>query len=506
MRIFFMGKHGGSHPKENKERTSHLPITVAKVPGELVFPLSMHIGAPAKPVVEVGQKVKIGTLLAEAGGFVCAPVHASVSGEVTAIEKRPTLNGPADCIVVKNDGKDTFEEAVREREIPENSQEILDIIRNAGIVGMGGAAFPTAVKLDPPKGSVIDTLIINGAECEPYSTSDHRVMVEEGDEIIKGVQIALKLFPNLKKVFIAIEDNKPDAIEAMKKAASEEKDMEVRPLHTMYPRGSEKNLIKDLTGREVPPGGLPAGVRCVLMNVSTTRAVYRAAALGEPLYQRVVSVSGTPVKNPKNLLVRVGTPVDSLLEECEGFTEPVEKLLSGGPMMGRALPDVKVPIIKAMTAITGPDGRRSESRRGIRLHHVRRVHSCLSCEPSAHSHQRSLQQGRSGCGQEAGSHGTASNVETAPISVHRRFRCWTTSEMPKQPLKPSRKRRERSMMEKSATMKSGPSPHIRTPRTTPWVMTQVLIALIPPTCGSHLLLRLESASAHRSGHGYLCGQ
>ncbi|MBO1265202.1 electron transport complex subunit RsxC [Proteiniclasticum sp. SCR006] len=352
MRIFFMGKHGGSHPKENKERTSHLPITVAKVPGELVFPLSMHIGAPAKTVVEVGQKVKIGTLLAEAGGFVCAPVHASVSGEVTAIEKRPTLSGPAECIVVKNDGKDTFEESIKEREVPGDNQEILDIIRNAGIVGMGGAAFPTAVKLDPPKGSVIDTLIINGAECEPYSTSDHRVMVEEGDEIIKGVQIARKLFPKLKKVFIAIEDNKPDAIEAMKKAASEEKDIEVRPLHTMYPRGSEKNLIKDLTGREVPPGGLPAGVRCVLMNVSTTRAVYRAVALGEPLYQRVVSVSGTPVKNPKNLLVRVGTPVESLLEECEGFTEPVEKLLSGGPMMGRALPDVKVPIIKAMTAIT----------------------------------------------------------------------------------------------------------------------------------------------------------
>ena len=352
MRIFFMGKHGGSHPRENKERTSHLPITVAKVPEELVFPVSMHIGAPAEPVVEVGQKVKIGTLLAKAGGFVSAPVHSSVSGEVTAIEKRPTLNGSADCIVVKNDGQDSFEESIREREETSDSKEILEIIRNAGIVGMGGAAFPTAVKLDPPKGSTIDTLIINGAECEPYSTSDHRVMVEEGEEIIKGINVARKLFPKLRQIFVAIEDNKPDAIEAMRKAATEYKDIEVRPLRTMYPRGSEKNLIRDLTGREVPPGGLPAGVRCVLMNVSTTRAVYRAVSLGEPLYQRVVSVSGTPVQDPKNLLVRVGTPVASLLEECGGFSESVYKLLSGGPMMGRALTDSSLPVIKAMTAIT----------------------------------------------------------------------------------------------------------------------------------------------------------
>lgn len=352
MRIFFMGKHGGSHPKENKERTSHLPITKARVPKELVFPVSMHIGAPAKPVVEVGQKVKIGTLLAEAGGFVSAPVHASVSGEVLAIEKRPTLNGPAECIVILNDEQDTLEDSIKEREETEDSKEILELIRNAGIVGMGGAAFPTSVKLDPPKGSVIDTLIINGAECEPYSTSDHRVMVEKGEEIVYGINVARKLFPKLKHIYIAIEDNKPDAIEAMKKASEGFSDVEVRPLRTMYPRGSEKNLIRDLTGREVPPGGLPAGVRCVLMNVSTTRAVYRAVRLGEPLYERVVSVSGTPVAEPKNLLVRIGTPVESLLEECGGFTEPVHKLLSGGPMMGRTLSDGKVPIIKAMTAIT----------------------------------------------------------------------------------------------------------------------------------------------------------
>lgn len=352
MRIFFMGKHGGSHPKANKERTSHVPITTAKVPKELVFPVSMHIGAPAKPVVEVGQKVKIGTLLAEAGGFVSAPVHSSVSGKVTAIEKRPTLNGSADCIVVENDGMDTFEESIKERDEITDAKEILEIIRNAGIVGMGGAAFPTSVKLDPPEGSVIDTLIINGAECEPYSTSDHRVMLEQSEEIIKGIGVARHLFPKLKNIYVAIEDNKPDAIEAMRNVSKVFDDIEVRPLRTMYPRGSEKNLIKDLTGREVRPGGLPLEVRCVLMNVSTTRAVYRAVKFGEPLYQRVVSVSGTPVENPKNLLVRVGTPVETLLEECGGFKESVHKLLSGGPMMGRALSDVRVPVIKAMTAIT----------------------------------------------------------------------------------------------------------------------------------------------------------
>ena len=357
MRIFFMGKHGGSHPDENKGRTSGLPIVPATVPKILVFPLSMHIGAPAQAVVEAGQMVRIGTLLAEAGGMVCAPVHSSVSGRVLAIEKRPTLNGLADCIVIENDGEDRMEATLMKREEVRDPKEILEIIRNAGIVGMGGAAFPTAVKLSPPPGSTIDTLIINGAECEPYSTSDHRVMLEYADEIIEGIAVSRKLFPRLQKVFIAIEDNKPDAIERMREASQGHKDIQVVPMRTMYPQGSEKNLIKNLTGREVSPGSLPADVRCVLMNVSTTRAVHRAVNLGEPLYQRVVSVSGTPVRDPKNLLVRIGTPVESLLLDCGGFLEEPKKLLSGGPMMGRALTDTSVPVIKAMTAITALNER-----------------------------------------------------------------------------------------------------------------------------------------------------
>lgn len=353
MRIFFMGKHGGSHPNDNKDRTKDKAIEKANIPPFLIYPLSMHIGAPAEPVVGVGEKVCVGTLLAKAPGMVSANIHSSVSGIITAIEKRPTLNGMADCIVIENDGLDTMDvNLLQEEEKVTDPGVILERIRDAGVVGMGGAAFPAAVKLNPPKGSVIDTLIINGAECEPYSTSDHRVMLEYTEEIIKGIEIVSKLFPKLQKIYVAIEDNKKNAIEAMKAAGAHLKNFSVKPMKTMYPRGSEKNLIKLLTGREVRPGGLPAEVRCVLMNVSSVRASYHAVAFKKPLYERVVSVSGTPVKDPKNLLVRIGTPVESLLKDCGGFTDTPEKLLSGGPMMGRALTSPAVPIVKAMTAIT----------------------------------------------------------------------------------------------------------------------------------------------------------
>lgn len=353
MKLFFMGKHGGSHPEEKKDRTRNKPIEKARVPKILIYPLSMHIGAPAEPVVSVGDEVKIGTLLAKAPGMISANIHASVSGKVISVEKRPTLNGLAECIVVENNGLDLKEtDIVTEEERVLTAGEILERIRNAGVVGMGGAAFPTAVKLNPPKGSVIDTLIINGAECEPYSTSDHRVMLEYTEEIIKGIETVSKLFPQLQQIVMAIEDNKKDAVEAIKAAGTEVPNFTVIPMKTMYPRGSEKNLIRHLTGREVRPGGLPAEVRCVVMNVSTVRASFRAVAFREPLYERVVSVTGTPVKTPKNLLVRIGTPVESLLEDCEGFAESPEKLLSGGPMMGRALSSLEIPIVKAMTSIT----------------------------------------------------------------------------------------------------------------------------------------------------------
>lgn len=354
MHFSFMGKEGGSHPEENKSRTSKLPIVDASVPKIMVYPVSMHIGAPAKPIVEVGDKVKAGQIIAEEGGFVSAHVYSSVSGEVIGLEKRPTVGGEADSIIIKNDYKyekaDPIVEPGHSHEM--SKEDIISTVRKAGIVGMGGATFPTAVKLSPPPGMTIDTLIINGAECEPYSTSDHRVMVEHADEIIDGINLSRKLFPQLKKIYIGIEDNKPDAIKKMEEAASNFDDISVRPLKSMYPQGSEKNLIQNLAGREVPPGGLPAQVRCVVTNTSTIRSVYRACEYGEPLIERIVSVSGTPVKEPKNLRVKIGTPMDSLIDDCGGFSEVPGKVLGGGPMMGKTVSDLGVPIIKGTTAIT----------------------------------------------------------------------------------------------------------------------------------------------------------
>lgn len=352
MRIFFKGKKGGSHPEGHKSRTSTLPIVTASIPKELVFPLSMHIGAPAEPCVEVGDQVKIGTLIGQAQGKISAHVHSSVSGKIIAIEDRETISGPGKCIVIENDEKEVKEESIGERDLELTKENILEAVLSAGIAGMGGAAFPTEVKLGPPPGSNIDTLIINGAECEPYSTSDHRVMLEYGDEILKGMEISKKLYPNLKSILIGIEDNKPDAIKVMEAICSKDPMVEIRILSSLYPRGSEKNLIKTLTDREVPPGKLPAGVRCVVMNVSTCRAVYRAVTFNEPIYERVVSVSGGPVKTPKNLLVRIGTPVGSLLEDCQGFREDPDRILSGGPMMGKPLKSGEIPVVKGMTAIT----------------------------------------------------------------------------------------------------------------------------------------------------------
>ncbi|PRY83519.1 electron transport complex subunit RsxC [Alkalibacterium olivapovliticus] len=354
MSFSFMGKHNGSHPEENKSRTSKLPIVDASVPKIMIFPVSMHIGAPAKPIVEVGDQVKVGQILAEEGGFVSAHVYSSVSGEVIAIEKRGVIGGEADSIIVKNDYKylkaDPIVEPGRSQDM--SKDEIISTVRKAGIVGMGGATFPTAVKLSPPPGMTIDTLIINGAECEPYSTSDHRVMVEHADEIISGINLSRTLFPMLRRIYIGIEDNKPDAIKALEDASADFDDIFVRPLKTMYPQGSEKNLIKNLAGREVSPGGLPAEVRCVVANTSTIRSCYRACEFGEPLIERIVSVSGTPIKEPKNLRVKIGTPMDSLIEDCGGFAEVPGKVLGGGPMMGKPVSDLGVPIIKGTTAIT----------------------------------------------------------------------------------------------------------------------------------------------------------
>ncbi|WP_208560925.1 electron transport complex subunit RsxC [Marinilactibacillus kalidii] len=354
MQFSFMKKQGGSHPEEKKDRTRKIPIVDATIPKVLIFPVSMHIGAPAKPIVEVGDKVKVGQMIAEAGGFISANIYSSVSGEVIAVEKRPSTGGEIDSIIIKNDYEYIKDEPIVEpgKSAHMTDDEIIETVRKAGIVGMGGATFPTAVKLSPPPGMTIDSFIINGAECEPYSTSDNRVMVEYAEEIVSGINLIRKLFPKIKKVYIGIEDNKPNALKSMREATASYRDVIVQPLKTMYPQGSEKGLIKTMTGREVPPGGLPAEVRCVVMNTSTIRACYRACEFGEPLTDRIVSVSGTPIKEAKNLRVKIGTPIDSLIEDCGGFSEVPGKVLSGGPMMGKPISDLGISIIKGTTAIT----------------------------------------------------------------------------------------------------------------------------------------------------------
>lgn len=380
-----MHKEGGSHPNDNKQYTDHKDIVDATVPKLLVFPVAMHIGAPAEPVVEVGDTVKVGQVLAEEGGFVSAHVHSSVSGEVVAIEDRPSAGGgEVKSIIVKNDYKYTKADPIVEpgRSMEMSNDEIIDTVRKAGIVGMGGATFPTTVKLAPGPEKKIDTIILNGAECEPFSTSDHRVMLEYAKEIVKGIEISSKLYPDLAKVYIGVEDNKKDAIEVLKQETSHLDKVVVKTLPSMYPQGSEKNLIQNLTGREVPPGGLPADDHIILMNVSTCRAIYRACELGEPLIERIVSVAGAPIKEPKNFKVKIGTPIDSLIEDCGGFTDYPGKILSGGPMMGKPITDLGTPVIKGMTAMTVLTKEEA---------HVGEREDCIMCAECLHVCPVSLQ-------------------------------------------------------------------------------------------------------------------
>lgn len=337
---------GGAHPPENKLLTADSPITEAPLPQIAIIPLSQHTGAPAKPVVEVGDAVKVGTKIGEAQGFISASIHATISGEVKKIDSHPhPVLGEAQAAFIESDGKDESEANTKERDYKAlSSEELVSIVREAGIVGLGGAAFPTAVKLSPPKGKTIDTVILNGAECEPYLTADHRVMLEKTDEIIEGGRIILKIL-GAQKGYIAIEENKPDAISKMGKV----KDFEVCVMRTKYPQGAEKQLIKAITGREVPSGGLPFDIGAYVQNVGTAVAIYEAVKVGRPLISRVVTVTGA-VKKPQNLRVRVGTPFRELIESCGG-TLNASKIIMGGPMMGIAQATEEVPVIKGTSGI-----------------------------------------------------------------------------------------------------------------------------------------------------------
>ncbi len=349
---------GGIHPPDKKELSSEKPIAETTPPARVVIPFSQHLGAPCKPVITIDQEVKKGEMIGEPTGFVSSPVHASVSGKVLAIGE--FLNAMGRMVlsaVIENDGKEEWtilQDHPDYMNLP--SEAMKEKIKNAGIVGMGGAAFPTVVKLSPPKEKPIDTVILNGAECEPYLTGDYRLMLEKPSEVIEGLRILMKVL-GVQKGYIGIEDNKPEAVTTLKKAAAGESSVEVCSLPTKYPQGAEKMLIKTITGREVPPRALPMDVRVVVQNIGTAFAVFEAVRYGKPLIERVVTVTGEGIREPKNLLTKIGTLISHLIDECGGLKDDNLKVISGGPMMGFAISSLDVPVTKGTSGIVAmPEG------------------------------------------------------------------------------------------------------------------------------------------------------
>ena len=346
---------GGVHPYDGKELSKDKAITPYLPKGELVYPLSQHIGAPAVPVVKKGDRVLVGQLIAESGGFISANIHSSVSGTVKAIEPRMTIAGAkVNSIIVENDNEyEEIDFASKVKPLEQMSNdEIRNAIKEAGIVGQGGAGFPTNVKLTPKNQDAIDRIIINCAECEPYITCDYRRMMESPEKLVAGLKAILKLFPKAQGIF-GIEDNKPDAakkIEEAIKSAGESR-MEVKLLKTKYPQGAERQLIFATTGRAINSSMLPADANCVVQNVETVMSIYRAIYEGKPIYERPITITGDAVKETANFLVRTGTNSRELIEAVGGFTEEPEKVISGGPMMGMALSTLDVPCTKTSSAL-----------------------------------------------------------------------------------------------------------------------------------------------------------
>ncbi len=341
---------GGIHPYDGKELSKGYPIEQYFPKGEMVYPLSQHIGAPAVPLVKKGDRVLAGQKIADAGGFVSAPVHASVSGTVKGMEPRLTAAGTmANAIIVENDQQYESVEFVPARLEDLSREEILKRIQEGGVVGMGGAGFPTHVKLSPKNPSSIEYVLVNGAECEPYLTSDYRRMLEEPEKVVGGLQVILRLFENAKGC-ICIEDNKPDCIEKMKGLVRDLPNIEVKELMTKYPQGGERTLIYAVTGREINSSMLPADVGCVVDNVDTVTAIYQAVVQGLPVTSRIVTVTGDAVREPKNFTVLTGTNMRELIDAAGGLKGNAAKIISGGPMMGFALYQLDVPCVKTTSA------------------------------------------------------------------------------------------------------------------------------------------------------------
>ncbi len=344
---------GGVHPYSGKELTMDKPIKPVLPKGDLVYPLSQHIGAPAKPVVAVGDSVLTGQMIAEAGGFVSAPIYATVSGKVKAIEpRRLATGGMCQSIIIENDGKYDAVEMKPSKPYEEMSaQDKIEAVRNAGIVGMGGAGFPTAVKFAPKEPEKIEYVIANCAECEPYLTSDYRRMIEDPEQLIGGLKIAVSIFPNARGI-LAVEDNKPEAIAKLEELTKDEDKITVKALQTKYPQGGERMIIHACTGRDINSRMLPADVGCIVDNVDTLCAVYRAVMRGEPLMERIVTITGDAITDPCNYRVRIGTNYKELIDAAGGFVKEPAKIISGGPMMGFAVFDLDVPTTKTASAMT----------------------------------------------------------------------------------------------------------------------------------------------------------
>ena len=372
---------GGIHPKENK-LTHEVPTVVAELPKQAIFPLSQHIGAPAKPVVQKGDKVKVGTLIAEAGGFVSAPIFSSVSGTVFKVDTAIDATGYRKPAIIINVEGDEWEESIDRSNKLElvadhhelTPEEIVDRIKNAGVVGMGGACFPTFIKLTPPPTAKAECVIINAVECEPYITADYRLMMERPDEILVGLEL-LMIAAKVSKGYIGIETNKPAAIELLTKKCAEKfsdrhYQVEVVPLKQRYPQGGEKQLVDAVIQRQVPaPPAIPVNVGAIVQNVGTAFAVYEAVMKNKPLFERYTTVTGKKLANPGNFQVRMGTPMKDLIDFCGGMPEGDNKLLAGGPMMGKALTSDEVPICKgtnSVTIISDEEARRKEPQPCIR--------------------------------------------------------------------------------------------------------------------------------------------
>ena len=352
-------KIGGVHPEENK-LTSEVATQVAALPQQAIFPLSQHIGAPAKPVVAKGDKVKVGTLIAEAGGFVSAPIYSSVSGTVLKIDKAIDATGYLQPAIIINVEGDEWEESIDRSEKLETlaahpeltPEEIVERVKRAGVTGMGGAGFPTHIKLCPPPTAKAECVIINGVECEPYITADYRLMMEHADEILVGLELLMKA-AKVEKGYIGIEENKPEAIRLLEEKTANDSRIEIVPLKTKYPQGGEKQLVDAVIERQVPaPPAIPVNVGAIVQNVGTAYAVYQAVMKRKPLFERYTTVTGKRLAHPGNFLVRMGTPMKNLIDACGGMPEGDNKLLAGGPMMGKALMSADVPVCKGTNSIT----------------------------------------------------------------------------------------------------------------------------------------------------------